>query len=314
MAEPLLAIVNSLAPVFLVIALGWVLRRKHFISPTAVQDMARLTYWVGLPCLLFYKITVTEPALGEAGSVLLVTAGATAVGILLSYSLARWLGVPGASMGTFVQAGFRGNLAFVGLPVIIYAFSESGHSAAAEVTALLVFGPMVVFYNVAAVLVLLFSRAGINSSLLGKIGKELLINPLFIACLAGVLCSLLQLPLPLLVERSLAAIGQMALPLALLCLGGSLVAIQMGGGLVWSANAAMIKLAIMPLLGYGIACWINLSPEGTRIALILLACPTATVSYILVNQIGGDAALAAGAILLSTLLATLPLALVLALT
>lgn len=218
-------------------------------------------------------------------------------------------------MGTFVQATFRGNLAFVGLPVVFYAFSRPGESAvAAEATALLVFGPMVVLYNIGAVLILLLSRDRFNLQALGGMSKELMINPLLLACVAGVFYSLLNWPLPTLLARTLAAIGQMALPLALLCIGGSLVAVRIRGNFVWSAAAALVKVVLMPLLGYGLAGLLELGPQSTRIALILLACPTAAASYVLVRQIGGDETLASGAILFSTVFAVLVLALILAIS
>jgi hypothetical protein len=84
------------------------------------------------------------------------------------------------------------------------------------------------------------------------------------------------------------------------------------GKLSWSLAAVVAKLFLLPLLGYAVAQMFGLSVQGTRIALILLACPTASVSYILVSQLGGDKPLASGAILISTLLAVLPLAVILA--
>ena len=113
-------------------------------------------------------------------------------------------------------------------------------------------------------------------------------------------------------ERCLAAVGQMSLPLALLCIGGSLVSTPVRGKLGWSAGAAATKLVLLPLLRYVIARLLGLGTQGTRIALILLACPTASVSYILVSQLGGDKSLASGAIFISTVLAVLPLAVILA--
>ena len=104
----------------------------------------------------------------------------------------------------------------------------------------------------------------------------------------------------------------MSLPLALLCIGGSLVSMRVRGKLSWSLGAVVAKLFLLPLLGYAVARLCGLSVQGTRIALILLACPTASVSYILVSQLGGDKPLASGAILISTLLAVLPLAVIMA--
>ena len=49
-------ILNALAPVFLVIALGAVLQRARFVSDEVFVGMSRLAYWVGMPCLLIHKI------------------------------------------------------------------------------------------------------------------------------------------------------------------------------------------------------------------------------------------------------------------
>lgn len=298
------------------VALGWSLRRWGFLSARTVQDFARLTYWVGLPALLFYKITNSDLLLQNAGSLFAVTAGATILSILLGYGLAKGFGIPKHAIGTFVQAVFRGNLAFVGLPVIIYAFSAPEHpsAAAAEATALVVFGPLVVLYNIAAILVLHLSRSGSQERLLGSMGITLLSNPLLIACGVGFGYTLLEWRLPLALERTLGSLGQMALPLALLCLGGSLASVRLRSSLLWSVCAVVVKLVVTPLLGFGLALVLQLDREGTRIALILLACPTATVTYILVTQIGGDPDLASSVVLLSTLLAAVSLAVILALT
>jgi len=307
-----LAIANALGPVFLVIALGWLLCRQGFLSATALHDITRLTYWVGLPCWLFYKIAGASLSPGDAGDLLLVTAGATVAGIIVSYGLAKGLGLPHHSIGTFIQAAFRGNLAFVGLPVIYYAFAGQGDSA--PTSALLIFGPMVVLYNTAAVLALLLTRQRLDGRLIGQTFKELLINPLLLACLAGGLYALSGLALPVVLERSCAAVGQMALPLALLCIGGTLATVRLQGEVVGAVGAAVAKVVLLPLLGYAFARTLGLKAESTRIALIFLACPTATVSYVVVQQLGGNRALASSAIALSTVLAVVSLAAILAVT
>ncbi|MEE4379699.1 MAG: AEC family transporter [Candidatus Competibacteraceae bacterium] len=309
-----ITVINSLTPVFLMMAMGWLLRYKNFLSPTALQGMARLTYWIGVPSFLFNKIAATDPALGRAADILLALVGATLLGSVLAYGLARGLRIPRTGIGTFLQAVFRGNLAFVGLPVIIYAFTGLAQGDAVVQAALVIFGPMVVLYNISAVLVLLVSRAKINAQAFGKLSIELLTNPLLLACLAGGLYALQGWPVPLALERSLNAVGQSALPLALICMGGTLVTVRLRGNLLWIVCAALGKVLMMPLLGLLMATLLQLSAEGTRVVLILLACPTAAVSFVVVRQLGGDEALASGSILLSTLLSAVSLAAILALT
>jgi hypothetical protein len=311
---PIYAIVDSLAPVFLVIALGWMLKHAGFLTVQSLHDINRLIYWVGIPCFLFYKIAGASPVAAQIADLFLVMLAATGSGIVLGYGLARCLAVPRVARGTFVQAVFRGNLAFVGLPLIYYAFADVGEgSSKAEAAVLLLIGPMVVFYNLAAVIALLASRHGVSAGAIPRLLKELMTNPLLIACGFGLLYSLLGWSLPVLAQRTFAAVGQMALPLALICIGGALATVRIRGGLVWSGTAAAAKVIMMPMLGYGFGSWVGLSPEGMRIVLILLACPTASVSYVLVRQLGGDEALASSAILMSVILAMGSLAVILAL-
>ena len=306
----LITLINTLLPVFLIIVLGWLLYRFGFLSAGALHEINRLTYWIGVPCLLFQKIATAEQQTEGAGAILLVVLLTTAIGIALAYLLAFRLRLPSRSVGTFVQGLFRGNLAFVGLPVVLYAFAGPANSAI-QSAAVLALGPMVVVYNVAAVLVLIISRESLQRQMLKRLLNGLITNPLLAACLLGVLYSYLALPLPQVADRTLGAIGQMALPLALLCIGGTLAAVRVSrAGLVQSTLAAAGKTLLLPLIG-GLIAWLaGLDQDTTRIALIMLACPTASASYILARQLGGDEVLASGTIFISVLLSAPALAIV----
>lgn len=213
-----------------------------------------------------------------------------------------------------MQGVFRGNLAFIGLPVVLYAFSAtSSAGGSAEDSALLAFGPMVVLYNILAVIVLLFAGGVVRRGIVRSIGYGLLTNPILIACLGGLVFSLAGLELPVLVQRTLAAIGQMALPLALICIGGTLHVTRLRGSLGWAFAGSLMKVALVPAFGFVLARWLGLSAEHSRIVLILLACPTASVSYVLARQLQGDEALASSMIVISNLLAVPAMIVVLAL-
>ncbi|PWG65470.1 AEC family transporter [Spiribacter halobius] len=298
----------------MVIGLGWVLSRLGFLSRQALFDLNRLSYWIGLPCLLVVRIGGASPALSDVAGLLFVAAGGTALGMALAAVVAWLLGMPSRSLVTFVQGVYRGNLTFVGLPVVLYAFAGTGAATSAEAAALIAFAPMVVLYNVAAVALLLApQRAGLAGTL-RAMGHGLVTNPILIAALVGLAVSLGGWPIPVVLERSLSAVGQMALPLALLCIGGSLYTARIEGRVLWGALAAGLKVAAVPLLGLGLGLAVGLSAEHLRIALILLACPTASASYVLVLQLRGDAALASTTIVLSYVLALPAMMAVLALT
>lgn len=310
----LVNILGILAPVLLVIGLGWTLSGLGFLSRQALFDLNRLSYWIGLPSLLVVRIGAASPALADVAGLLFVAAGATALAILLAAALAWLLRLPSRSLVTFVQGAYRGNLTFVGLPVVLYAFAGTGAAGSAEAAALIAFAPMVVFYNVAAVALLLApQRAGLAGTL-RAMGQGLVTNPILISALIGLAISLGGWVLPVVLERSLSAVGQMALPLALLCIGGSLYTARIEGRILWGVLAAAFKVAAVPLLGLALGGWIGLSADHLRIALILLACPTASASYVLVLQLRGDAALASTTIVMSYVLALPAMMAVLAFT
>ncbi len=276
--------------------------------------MNRLTYWFGLPALLIHRIAAASPNFGDVTGLLAVLTLTTLLGAAAAWIVARVLRLPAGSVGTFVQGAFRGNLAFIGLPVVLYAFSGSG-SAGAESSALLTFGPAVVLYNVLAVAVLLASssrgegRGALRWTLYGLIS-----NPILLACLLGLALSLSGLELPHLVTRALSALGQMALPLALICIGGALHWTEIRGQLGWAAAGAFMKVALLPTAGLLLAWALGLSPAHTRIVGILLACPVASASYLLATQMKGDGGLASSMIMMSYIMAIPAMISVLAIT
>ena len=300
---------NSLAPVFLIIALGAALAKTRFLSEQSVRGLSGLTYWVAIPCLLFYKIATASYPGNTATRIFLVVVTGMAASLVIAYLVAWLIRIPAASTGTFVQASYRGNLAFVGLPVVIYTSSDLGNldSGAPEMLGILVIASVIPIYNLLSVVVLQVSQHELGFASLKKVVRAIATNPLLISALAGALFKLSGLGFPTFVERTCQAIGQMSLPLALISIGASLISVQSRGSLLFATAASIIKTAAAPLVGYYVARQLGLGQEESRIALIYLACPTAAASYIMTDQIGGDKALAASAVVISTVLAMISL-------
>lgn len=317
-------IFNTLAPVFLLILLGAALRQgirgRVFLTPEMISGINRLCYWVALPCLLAEKLA-TSPGLtgpGELGTASLETLGlvlgATGAIVLLSFLVARALKLRGGSAGTFMQATFRGNLAFVSLPVILLAFAGSGQSRI-EAIAVLTLGPMVVVYNVLAVIVLLASQHRMGLGAVKTMLKKMSTNPLLLACAAGLTWSLASpIDLPEFLQRGLYIMGTAALPMALLCIGGVLISTPLRGHAGPAMIASFLKVAIAPAIGVALGQALGLPNDQIAIAAILLAAPTAISSYVLTDQLDGDGPLAASAIVISTLASVASLAAAVALT
>ncbi|MEX0430610.1 AEC family transporter [Spiribacter insolitus] len=310
----MLAVLQILAPVVLVILLGWLLARTGFISSPAVGELNRLTYWVGLPALLIDRIGGATPAFGSVGGILAVMMGTTFILITVSALVGVIARLPARSRVTFVHGTFRGNLAFVGLPVVIYSVAGTESAGSVESAALIAFVPLVILYNVMAVVLLQLPGQSHPITASKRVLRGLASNPILIASLIGILIALSGWEFPVFLDRTLSAVGQMALPLALIGIGAGLHATRLRGQRRWAVTGALMKTALAPLVGFGLAVWIGLGSEEIRLALIFLACPTAAASYVLVQRMDGDSALAAGTIVLSHLFALPAMLVVLALS
>lgn len=310
-------VTNILLPIFAVIALGAILRNGRFASPQVFRETNRLVYWIALPPYLFYKTAESQLQGDAAARVFTVLLGGMVLSIALGYLVARVMRLSPPSTSAFVQGGYRSNLAYVGLPIVLLVVASHGGEQAAALQALAVvsIAMLMPVYNIVAVLVLLAGREATRDQIAQRL-RELLLrlvtNPLILSCSAGlvVMASGWKLPAPL--RETCATIGDMTTPLALLGIGASLTFSTLREHARNATAAAIVKTAGAPLLGLLVGGWIGLSPPELRMALIYLACPTAVASYIMAQQLGSDDALAANIIVMSTLFSLPALAVVVA--
>lgn len=293
-------IINIVLPVFAVIALGTLLKRIGLIDAMFLQQTNRLVYYVCLPLLLFFEIGRADFLANfngrlVAGSILAVT-----VTFLASYAYSVVRNYPPAARGVFSQGAFRGNIAYVGLAIVANALGQSGLTRAG-----ILMGFVVPFLNLYAILALLWPHR--HDDNLGSVHllQRIAFNPLILASFAGIAWSFLAMPMPLLLERSLKIATGMALPLALLAIGGSFSFERLHGDLFTAALAAGAKLIWMPLLAAGILLGLGVTGTDLEIGVLIAGTPAATANYIMAQQLKGDAELAGTIVMLSTLLSAL---------
>ncbi len=306
-------VLNSLMPVFLIIALGALLRRTGFFSDILAKGLNRLTYWIALPALLLDKVTNATFDSGNVARMSLILILATIGSVLAAYVTAFILRLDRQTTGAFVQGAARSNNAFIGLPIILYSMSNL--SPGIEALATVALAPAIVFYNILSISVLLAHRGRKEQSIRHAVwlfARQLLCNPLVLSCAAGLLLNFFGVSFPKAIGHSLTALSDSALALALLSIGSALTFKGAAKGLLHSTAASVIKVFIQPLIGLGLALLWNLPPIERQILLIYLACPTAVVSYVLADIFDSDRELAAHIIVISTVLSAVSLSIIVA--
>lgn len=309
-------LVDTLAPLVLLIVLGAALARIRFLGPEFMADLNKLAFWIALPALLFTSASQAATPNGGALRLFAVLVVGTALITLIALGMGFAWRMPASARGTLMQSAFRGNLAYIGIPVLAYSFSKNPTPTSERTlaAAVIVMVLTMALYNILAVIVLQASTHSPGAVDWRRSVLSIVSNPLLLAGLIGLIVPLLQITLPSFLRRALESLGAAAVPIALMCIGGSLATTQMRGRRSWIVTAALLKVAVLPGIVFLLARLAGLEPAEQRVALVLASCPTAAAAFIMARQMGGDETLASGSIALSTLLSFISLAVALWIT
>jgi predicted permease len=209
------------------------------------------------------------------------------------------------STGVMIQAALRGNLAFVGLPIVLFTLSTLPEVQRTEIEAAIVLAMtfVIIVYSILCVTVLVFFNREEGAKLNAReFWTNVLKNPLAIGCISGVIVNQLGIPLPLILSRTCEALSPAAFPMALLGIGSQLAATRVRSHVNWAIIASIVKTVISPLIGYAVGRFVGLSGIELTVAVLFCAMPTAVSSYILAEQMDVDPDLAASAVVICTVL------------
>jgi malonate transporter and related proteins len=296
-------VIAALIPVFAIIALGAVLRRLAFMPDENWRAVEQLTYFVLFPCFLFGAIAFADFANQPVGRMALLLAGAMLAMTALTFPFRGALALDGPAFTSLFQGAVRWN-SYVALGAIAAVLGQPGLALIAIAVAV-----MVPLANLLCVVVLMRNNG--QSASVATLARQLAMNPLILACIAGIAVQSIGLPLPKVASTTIDLLGKAALPLGLLAVGASL---DLGNALARPApviTAMVLKLAIMPLIVAAGALALGVTGAAKVAALICAAVPGAPSSYILARQLGGDAPLMANTTTAQTLAAMLTMPIIL---
>jgi len=290
-------ILKTILPIFVIILLGWGLRRLDFMQEGFLKPANRLVYYVAIPAMIFREIAEAE--LVQHFSLVLVAATLAPL-ILVALTgliLVRGIKLEQHRVGSFLQCSFHGNLGYIGLAVAFYFLGDEGFTRASILA-----GFVMLLQNFLAVVALTrFNKEPEQKISTLTLTRRVLLNPVIISAMAGMACSLIGLNLPVILDRSLSILSGMALPLALLVIGTSISFAQMRQQLRLTVLIGVLKLLLLPASGLILFHFLSLDRIEYLPALILLASPSATISYVMASEMAGDADMATAAISVTTL-------------
>lgn len=299
-------ILATIVPIALLIALGHGLRRQGFLGESFWPAAERLSYFVLLPALFMHGLATADLTGLPVFDMVAVLLLSTVIGALVIVLCKGFAASDDASFTSVFQGGIRFNN-YIGATLAAGIYGSGGIALAAVANAAIV--PTV---NVLCVLV--FARYSGTRSSVRAVLKAICSNPLIVGCALGIGLRLSGIGVPAGIEPTLKALGQAALPLGLLCVGAALGSSAQGLSPRPLLMASTFKFLVLPLTTFGVCRALGLSGQAAIIALLFQALPTASSSYVMARQMGGNAPLMANIIALQTLLAALTLPVMLSLT
>jgi malonate transporter len=302
-------VISALLPVFLLIVLGFILKRSLMRLDTQWHGLERLTYYVLFPTLLIQTLVKADlssvPVAGVGGALMLSALAMSLLCLALRPVFSRW-NIDGPAFTSIFQGATRWQT-YVALAVSSNLFGHTGLALAS--VAMVAIIPLV---NVFSVSVLAHYAAPEKQSL-RAIVMTVLTNPLIWACAIGLAVNVTHLPLPRVWHDVAEALGRSSLGIGLLVTGAGLQLAGMFRPSLAASIAVLLKLILMPVLGVALALWFGISGSSLVIVAVCSAVPTSSSAYVLARQMGGDAPLLAQIITLQTILAAVTMPIVIAL-
>jgi len=296
MIENIIFTGNVVAPVFLLIALGYFVKRINVINENFVDVTSKFVFTVSLPALVFINIAEIDLSTVIDFNQIIYIYAATIVTFFLIWILSIPFIKEAKNLSVFVQGAYRSNYAIVGFAIISKLFGDSALGKASIVLAFAL--PL---YNILAVIILTVPFRKERKLNLKRTLIEIILNPLIVAVIVGLPFSYFKIEIPSVINSTLGFLAELALPLALVGIGGSLNLqnIKKASGLAFTSSA--IKVVLIPLILTAGGYYFGYRGIDLGVMFILFACPTAIVSFIMAEAMGANSKLAGNIVLISTI-------------
>ena len=298
MFENFLFCVNAIVPLFLLVAIGCLVRQLGWLSVKTSAEINKLCFRLLLPCSLFRSVSQTDLSQSFNPNYIVVSVVIILVWVLVAMFVFPFFVTDRPKIGSMIQGSFRSNAVLLAFPLSLNFFGDQAILPVSMMTT-----AVVLLYNVVcSVILLIFSENADKSGGLTVWGilKDIVTNNLIIGILLGALFSFFNLPLPDLIADPLSDLSAIAAPLTMIMLGAQFNIKGAISRLKYSLATVVLKLIVFPLFAVGIPILLGIRGMELGAIFLISASPVASSSYIMAQTMGCDGPLAADILLFST--------------
>ena len=310
--DSLIFALSAVAPIVLMVVIGYMLKKLGFMNERFAKEANRLVFRIFMPVMLFVKIYNMQDLSSIDFGFIAYALIAILIVFFLSIPASMVIARQKNRRGVLIQAALRSGYSLIGIPLAESLYGEAGAAAATILSAALI--PL---FNVLAVisLVAIGNDDSSKKPSVGSIILDIIKNPLIVGIFSALVCVAIRgvfvnvgidfrisniTP----VMNVLQYLSNLAIPLALLVLGAqfefSAVA-SLKREIIWGT---LIRTVIVPAFTLGIAYFCfgdRFSPAHYATFVAAFATPVAVPSVPMVQEMGGDVTLAGQLVVWSTL-------------
>jgi hypothetical protein len=288
-------LLSAVLPIALIIAIGTLANRLLNLES---QTLSQVTLYILSPALIIDSLYRTTLSIESTAGLLFAYFLASLLLYVAVWLIGKILKLPQHFQKTLIATTLFSNNGNLGLPFVAFSLGSAGLERA------------IIYMIASSILMFSFGPALLKGRGI-EYGLRLTLKlPLLWSILAGLCLRTLPFKIPFQLDTSVQQLGQAAIPVALIILGIELADTRFSLGRK-ETLAAVIRLAIAPLIAYFVGRSLNLPILDLQVLVLQSAMPTAVSTLVLVTEFGGDAAWVARTIVISTLMSfvTLPLVL-----
>ena len=309
--ENLVFSLNATLPIFLLMVLGYVFNKIKLIDEKSAGWMNKFVFKVALPVLVFEDLASQDFAGTWDGRYVMFCFIVTLLSISVISLISLFLIKNKSERGEFIQGSYRSSAALLGMAFIHNIYGE----ASSGMAPLMIIGS-VPLYNIFAVIILMLTAP--KSVVLGRYANEndnsdstkkelikktvigIIKNPILIGIFLGLIWSLLNIPMPKIMNSMVSNIGALATPLGLMSMGATFDFGKAANKIKPALAASFIKLFVLVGIFIPIAVKIGFRGEQIIAILVMLGSATTVSSYIMAKNMGHEGTLSSSIVMMTT--------------
>ena len=309
----MLPTVSVILPAAIIVIAGFVAGRR-VLDPTGIKALSDLCFLLFLPCLLFRSMA-TARFEGSDLTLLAVYFGASLVWFFCIALYSRYNGAQTTAGAVVLGLGaVFSNSVQLGIPIQKLAFGDAGLKLHLSIIAL----HSLVLLTVATVwLEVSRARESSNDKTLSRnifhVVKTSILHPVILPILVGLLWGFAEFPLPLWADQPLGFLASAAGPLMLVLMGAQLSTMKLSEHLRGAFALTVAKNFVHPLLIFGVAWALGLSPLATAVAVTCASLPIGSNVFLFAQRYNVNENITTAATAISSLAALASLTIALAL-